>query len=123
MIFQKSWSWMNYLGVYQRLRRWMLESNQQQPLTTAQKLALGWGTGGLVACFNAPLDLLKTQKQKHGSLEGDKVFSLARSIFKEHGWQGMFRGLKMKVARTAWSTGVVMFVLDSFDALPQNMKV
>ncbi len=123
MVFHKSWNWMNYLGIYQQLRRQILNFNDHQPLTTYQKIALGGGTGSLVACCNTPMDLLKTQVQKQGTGEFENIGSIALSFFKKLGWRGMFRGLQLKVIRTTWATAITTLVLDRFNALPQNMKI
>ncbi len=123
MVFKRTWGWINYLEVYRHLRHSLLASNQQQPLTLSQKFILGCGTGGIVACLNSPMDLIKTQIQKEGTPPSEKALSLALSVFKQYGWAGMFRGLKIKIVRSTWMTTVGTLALDHFDALPKNMKI
>lgn len=123
MTVQKSLSWFSYLTFYQHHRRYLFNEGDNRPLTPKEKIALGFGTGCFIALFSTPLDLVKTQVQKHGSTNDQSIYFIAKSIFKEHGIQGCFKGLSLRVIRTGWSGAVITIILDHFNAFPQGMKL
>ncbi len=123
MVIQKSWSWVVYLTIYQKIRSLSLHHNKSKPLTMRQKIFLGITTGSLAACCNAPFDLIKTQIQKAETQSNAKAEVLIREIFQKHGWKGIFRGLNMKIGKTAWSTTFTLLVFDYLHVLPSNMQI
>ncbi len=123
VMLRQSCSWLTYLIAYQQLRQPLLNYNAQQPLSLKQKVLLGSVTGSIVACLNAPLDLLKTQAQMANAPDSLNIFKISSSIFKEYGWKGMYNGLSMKLMRNTWSSVSVLLTLDYLGALPQNMRI
>lgn len=123
MVVQKSLSWLSYLTFYQHHRRYFFNGEDERSLSTSQKMALGFGTGCFIASFSTPLDLLKTQLQKHSTIDVPSIPSIITSIYRAHGYKGFFRGLPLRIIRTGWSGAVITLVLDRLNAFPIGMKI
>lgn len=122
MIFRQSISWVSYLFSYQVLREHFLVNHKDEPLPICKKMQLGFLTGAFAACISAPFDLLKTQAQKAHSAD-ISLQQTAQKIFHSYGVQGFYRGLPFKLLRNAWSSMVVLLVLQHLKALPKHMEI
>lgn len=120
LLLRQTVSWTSYLITYQAFRQAFL--NRSSSLTMQEKIALSISTGAVVACINAPFDLLKTQlQQAHNTHE--KMWQKAHKIHFQYGWKGMYRGLTIKLIRNIWSSVCIILTLDKMNAFPANMKI
>jgi len=108
---------------YERLRAYALK---RLPDPTASELWMasffsGLGSGTLAALVTTPFDVVKTRKQvkykmivTSSSNIGDaalhhvSTLSMLRTIFKEEGFSGIFRGWNMRVARVGPASAIMI---------------
>ncbi|MBN9377725.1 MAG: hypothetical protein BGO14_11575 [Chlamydiales bacterium 38-26] len=120
LLLRQTVSWASYLVTYQKLRQAFL--NRSSSLTMQEKITLSASTGAIVACINAPFDLLKTQLQQ-ANVTDEKMWQKAYTIHRQYGWKGMYRGLTIKLIRNIWSSVCIILTLDKMNAFPANMKI
>lgn len=74
----------------------------------------GATSGSVAAVATHPFDLIKTRLQvqtkssNRHSGKGSRTISALRSIVRDEGWQGMFRGLSPRVAKVAPACGLMI---------------
>lgn len=120
LLLRQTVSWTSYLVTYQKLRQAFL--SRSSTLTIQEKITLAVSTGAIVACINAPFDLLKTQLQQ-ADVNHEKMWKKAHTIHLQYGWRGMYRGLTIKLIRNIWSSVCIILTLDQMNAFPANMKI
>lgn len=115
-------SWGTYLVVYDKYRVMMM-SMHEGPATKIDKFMMSFMTGVTAALFTTPFDLYKTQMQKLDPISEKKMLRSMHFIYQNYGWQGIYRSLPMRIARSGCYAGATFTVMDYFNALPSRMKI
>jgi solute carrier family 25, member 39/40 len=73
-------------------------------------LASGVGAGGLAGVLTVPADVIKTRQQaaERGGMSHSSVAEIARSILRDEGAQGFFRGVGPRVVKVAPACAIMM---------------
>jgi solute carrier family 25 (mitochondrial citrate transporter), member 1 len=99
------------LGVYNILKDF--EKVRDIPQTTVTTFANGAVAGTLVVAITQPFDTLKTRAQ---SVKGAGVAEALKSVLKDYGVRGLWRGSTMRLGRTVLAGGILF---TSYEAIAE----
>ena len=131
-VFFKGWTglygrqaitWTTYLVVYDKARDILLKYREKKEVTVFDKFTLNAVTGTVACLLNTPLDMLRTQFQKHEPLRGYSLLRAANLIMSDHGVKGLYSSLPIRIARSVWYAVSTFTVMDYLNALPKRMQL
>jgi len=111
------------LLVYDKYRDLVMFFRKGKQATIMDKFAMNFMTGATAASLTTPFDLYKTQKQKVKPIKEKNLLLSMQLLIQNYEWQGVYRSLPMRVARSGFYAMATFTVMDFFNALPNRMKV
>jgi solute carrier family 25 (mitochondrial citrate transporter), member 1 len=95
------------MGSYNFLKEWA--KNYDLPQTTLTTFTTGAIAGTATVYATQPLDVVKTRSQ---SVQGAPLTAAVRSIYKDYGMKGLWKGSTMRLGRLILSGGIVFSVYE-----------
>ncbi|CAF9923731.1 hypothetical protein IMSHALPRED_006003 [Imshaugia aleurites] len=100
------------MGTYNMLKDY--ENSRQVAQSTATNFANGAVAGTITTYATQPFDTLKTRSQ---SAEGASTVEAFRSVMRDDGVRGFWRGTTMRLGRTVFSGGILFTVYEQVAAV------
>jgi hypothetical protein len=107
-------SWVSFLIAEEVFRGIACRYTQSDKLSTPALLAVSLGVGGVNTLAAYPFDLVKTHQQRSQSPANQKVWSILATLFKKHGFKGMYTGWKIRVVQYMVQSCFTVTFLDKF---------
>lgn len=105
--------WASY-GSSQRFIWRILDNGDSKEAPSEGKIVLVQAAGGIIAgatasCMTTPLDTIKTRLQVMGHEKGHNARQVIKSLIKDEGWKGFYRGLGPRFfSMSAWGTSMIL---------------